>query len=141
MRDMRSLAEGVMPMQAFQIFATARCTLRFSLEGHERVTWNCHVLDNYDIVLSTKVCQLGPESWLEGKSREVTERERASDFRGFVDLGREHRDWLGGDNGECLFLVLEFDNTFSFFTGKTVELQLTKTSGNSAAGIDGVAQS
>mmetsp|Transcript_17194 Transcript_17194/g.54263 ORF Transcript_17194/g.54263 Transcript_17194/m.54263 type:complete len:313 (+) Transcript_17194:43-981(+) len=139
------LAEGEQPAQSFQVFAGASCTRRFALDGYERISWRCRVLEDYDIIFSSRLAcaslQCGAPRGLE-----VTERERAGEFEGYLDLGKDHKHWLvelgaapsstagagqrgGGAGGGGPVLELEFDNSYSFFTAKTVELQLWKLAG------------
>merc|ERR1712216_513861 len=78
------------------------------------------------------------------RSRVVAEPERLTQCKGFIDLGAEHLGCLGDLGAQprsCTFsttaglddgspvLSLEFNNGFSYFTPKTVELHITKVGG------------
>uniref|UniRef100_A0A7S2FH84 Uncharacterized protein n=1 Tax=Alexandrium andersonii TaxID=327968 RepID=A0A7S2FH84_9DINO len=122
------LSDGERPVECFQLFAGATSARRYLLEGYERVSWECRVLDDYDVIFSSRFCCSGLQSDTE-RSREITERERAGEFSGYLDLSKEHVEWMGDVGSGTAVLSLEFDNTYSFFTSKRVELRLTKLCG------------
>lgn len=135
------LAEGEAPLETIIVFPSATYVRRYFLEGYERIAWSCRVLDDFDVGFSTRVSCAGLQRGVD-RSREVTERERGCEFSGFLDLGKEHQSWLselGAASGlsaasggvrECSpMLTLEFDNSYSYFTAKKVELCLCKIGG------------
>lgn len=62
------------------------------------------------------------------RSRVVTEKARGTAFQGYLDLSGEHAECLSstdkGDNAEepVAILVLEIDNSFSFFVEKAGQI-------------------
>lgn len=129
------LADGA-STETFKVFAAACHERVYKLEGHERIEWDCHVLDGYDVVMSSQVSCAGLQ---QGKDRvrEVTERERCSEFNGYLDLAADHIGWLEeigapappSGSGSPAVLKLMFDNTYSFFTPKHIEVRFKKVPG------------
>lgn len=133
-----SLVEGDAPLETLTVAAASVWQRAYLLEGGERVSWELRVLEDYDAIFSSRVSCSGLQQGAD-RSREVTERERGGEFQGFLDLGKEHSDWLqalgaapGGSpsaaasGGAAAVLVLELDNYYSYFTGKKVELRISK---------------
>jgi len=121
---------------SFKVFASASYSRRYVLEGAERISWDCKILEDMDIVMSTRMCCRGLQMGVE-RSREVIERERSEDFSGFVDLSGAHKSWLSelgaaSTDGSLIsaggraLLVFDFDNLYSWFTPKTVRLTIKK---------------
>mmetsp|Transcript_35285 Transcript_35285/g.82369 ORF Transcript_35285/g.82369 Transcript_35285/m.82369 type:complete len:490 (+) Transcript_35285:99-1568(+) len=125
-------AEDVMPalelqsnepvIEKFTIFPSSQYQRRYMLDGDEHISWDCKVQDGYDVVLSTRVVREEPTKF----EREVTERERCSEFTGYLDLVKDHAACVEGSSGQRSMLVLDFDNGYSFFTKKDIVLQLLK---------------
>lgn len=118
----------------FKVFAGQVETLHFCLDGVERVSWRVSVADQYDVIMHvTMTCA--------GERYEVTERERCSEFDGCVDLLKEHAPFfskLGASvastptsdrAGPLATLSLSFDNSYSMFTAKTLEVVMHKVGG------------
>jgi len=136
------LPEGEGTLETFEVYAAARYAKRYVLDGYERVSWSCRVQGDYTIDFGVKISLQGGRSAVhcEGhkvglrgvdKNRVVAEPSRGKEFSGYLDLGDEHLDCLGtrGSADGQVILTLEFDNYFSYFTSKTIELQLAKVSG------------
>eukprot|EP00929_Paragymnodinium_shiwhaense_P091257 TRINITY_DN51282_c0_g1_i1.p1 TRINITY_DN51282_c0_g1~~TRINITY_DN51282_c0_g1_i1.p1 ORF type:complete len:267 (-),score=56.78 TRINITY_DN51282_c0_g1_i1:207-1007(-) len=126
-----ALVEGTSTV-TFKVFASSTYKRRYKLDGCERISWDCRILDDLDVVMSTNLACDGLQTGTE-RSREVVERERSAEFTGFLDLGAEHKGWLsdlgaasadGAASHACL--SFDFDNSYSWFTPKTVQLTLKK---------------
>jgi len=120
------LPEGRSPLDVVEVPAAARDVRRFLLQGHERVQWRIHVAGGYTIDFTVKVC-----GRCDGE-HVISKPERGVEFDGHMDLGGEHADvssaFSSGVVGD-LILELDFDNSFSYFTGKRIDFQLWKTGG------------
>lgn len=125
--------------EEFSIKARAKLSRRYILQGNECLTWVCSVFDGYTIDLSAKVSvQRGSSKVMLGgrplnlvgvdSSRVVSEKERGGSPSGYLDLGGEHKGCvdLDGPDGSAV-LTIEMDNSFSYFTGKSLRLRITKT--------------
>lgn len=120
---------------------------RYVLSGDEHLTWTCTVSNGYTIDFAVKaaaskhrseVIVAGRRLGLVGvdSTRVVQERERRAVHQGFLDLAGEHKGCIGlpavRPGGAAAILVLEVDNSFSFFRGKDITLQITKRELNQA---------
>eukprot|EP00927_Polykrikos_kofoidii_P057791 TRINITY_DN51980_c0_g1_i1.p1 TRINITY_DN51980_c0_g1~~TRINITY_DN51980_c0_g1_i1.p1 ORF type:complete len:346 (-),score=52.92 TRINITY_DN51980_c0_g1_i1:42-1079(-) len=134
-------------VQKIQVKPAECVDRRYILDGYECVSWHGRVLDGYNIDFSVKVFTgarrsevqcLGRRVGLVGvhKCRVVSEVERVTEFDGFLDLGAEHAGCLGElgrtaaeDTSHEFELSFQFDNNFSYFAAKKVELNLHKIEG------------
>merc|ERR1719362_1394564 len=130
------LEAGNDAVETLKLQAGHRSVKRFPLGPTDRITWNCTVAGGHTIDFCAKVAVHGGRSAVrcDGKrvqlvgvdsSRMVSERERANEIRGFLDLNGEHAGCVpctkpGGELEGTAVLVLEMDNSFSYFTSKDV---------------------
>lgn len=128
--------------ESFRVEAGLHRVFRYAIEAGDRIEWDCFVADGLTIDLIVKVaCTRGRSGVDVGgrrvrlvgvdRSRVVSERDRRTAFRGRLDLSGEHADCFGGplcsSDGSALTLTVEFDNSFSYFACKAVDLRLTAT--------------
>jgi len=128
--------------ESLVVQAGAKASQRYVVRSRDHISWVCKVKDGYTVDLVVKVCVSSPKSEvnLQGrplklvgvdKSRLLSERERGTTFHGCLDLAGEHADCLVSapdcdDQAPLAVLVVEIDNTFSYFTGKDVLLQVVR---------------
>lgn len=140
----RSLEDGDQQAEEMEVKAGELRTRRFLLDGSERINWDCSMLAGDDIVLTTRISCPGLQRGV-NRCRDVTERERFSSFSGFVDFSKEHAGWLqqlgyspkdgsgspshrASSSSSRPVFELEFDNRYSWFAAKTVQLRVSKVS-------------
>jgi len=94
------------------------------------VKWHCKVASGYTIDFSVKIRTGANDVHV------ISGVERGVEFEGYVDLGGQHAYCLAGLSSSAsagtdkgLTLELHFDNCFSYFTGKRVDLEFWKVSG------------
>lgn len=136
------LEAGDEAVESLKLQAGHRSVKRFPLGPTDRITWDCTVASGHTIDFCAKVSVHGGRSAVrcEGKrvqlvgvdsSRMVSERERANEFHGVLDLNGEHAGCVpcikpSGEMEGNAVLVLEMDNSFSYFTSKDVTLRVSK---------------
>ena len=122
-----------------RLVAGSKAVQQFVLRASDYVSWICTEDQGYTFDFCVKISAKQPHSQVRcvnqrlklvgvDRSRLVSEKSRGKAFQGYLDLAGEHAGCLSQVETEdpVALLQVEVDNSFSFFTEKSITLQVSR---------------